>query len=101
MNTSSDETTGEAAVCDVRFAGDKLVLVLDDEREVSMPFKKIKWLAWLAAATPKQRADWTIEPHGYAVWWNALDDGIEVVHALSAKRLPHHVSRKSVSACSA
>ncbi len=73
----------------VRFDGDMLVIELSDERQVALPFKKIKWLNWLAEATPKQQAKWSIEPHGYAVWWEELDDGIEIVHALSFRPLPH------------
>lgn len=86
----------EAAIAGIRFTLDKLVLVLGDEREIALPLKKIKWLRWLAEATPKQRADWTLEPLGYAVWWNALDDGVELAHALSVQRLPHRAIKESL-----
>ena len=76
----------------VRFDRDMLVIELSDEREIGLPFKKIKWLDWLAEATPDQRSHWSIEPHGYAVWWTDLDDGIEIVHALSLQPLPHKKS---------
>jgi hypothetical protein len=62
---------------------------LSDGREIALPFKRVKWLDWLAKATPQQRAKWSIEPYGYAVWWDELDDGIEVGHALSLQSLPH------------
>ena len=31
-------------------------------------------------ATPAQRRKWHIEPHGIAIYWDDLDDGIEVEH---------------------
>ena len=79
----------EVGACDVRFEHEMLLIDLNDGRQVGLPFQKIKWLAWLAQATPEQRAKWSIEPHGYAIWWEELDDGIEVAHALSLKPLPH------------
>ena len=29
-------------------------------------------------ATSEQQAKWQIEPHGYAIYWDELDDGIEI-----------------------
>lgn len=89
MNILAEQVADEVAAVDVRFDQDMLVIVLSDEREIALPFKKIKWLHWLAEATPEQRAKWSIEPYGYAVWWEDLDDGIEVVHILSRQPLPH------------
>jgi len=43
------------------------------------------WLKWLAQATPKQRANWSLEPGGYAIYWPDLDDGIEVCHLLDTQ----------------
>jgi hypothetical protein len=67
----------------VRFAGDMLYIALSDGREVGLSLRKTKWLKWLAQATPQQRRQWTIEPLGDAIYWNELDDGIEVCHLLS------------------
>jgi hypothetical protein len=44
-------------------------------------------LKWLAKATPEQRAKWTIEPGGFAIYWEELDDGIEISHLLSMRAL--------------
>lgn len=71
----------------VRFVGDMLYVVLDDGREIGIAVKKIKWLKWLAQATPKQRSHWTIDTHGDAIYWNELDDGIEVCHLLATRSL--------------
>ncbi len=78
----------EAEIRSVHFEGDMLFIELSDERQLGLPFQRIKWLDWLAQATPQQRQIWVIEPYGYAVWWNDLDDGIELVHALSLRKLP-------------
>src|SRR5439155_11217333 len=66
----------------VRFSGKKLCVFLSDGREIVVPTDKIEWLNWLARATPKQRANWSLEPGGFAIYWNDLDDGIEVCHLL-------------------
>jgi len=89
MSIFVKEQLEEVSVYHVRFEREMLVLELSDEREIALPFQKIKWLNWLANATPEQRAKWTIEPYGYAVWWEDLDDGLEVTHALSLHPLPH------------
>ena len=68
----------------VRFAGSMMYVVLSDKREVGVPLPRF---AWLAQASPEQRARWSIEPGGYAVWWDDLDDGIEVCHLLDMQSL--------------
>ncbi|MCB0105661.1 MAG: DUF2442 domain-containing protein [Caldilineaceae bacterium] len=67
----------------VWFEGELLHVVLTDERVVTLPIKQVSWLRWLVNATPEERADWSIEPGGYAVYWESLDDGFEIAHALS------------------
>ena len=63
----------------VRFAGDMLYIRLSDGREIGVPLDHYKWLA---DATSEQKSHWTIEPTGFAVYWEELDDGIELVHLL-------------------
>ena len=87
MNTLIAKTTDAVSAEDVRFVGDKLVVKLSDWRELSVPYKKIPWLKWLAKATPKQRADWSLEPGGYAIYWEQLDDGVEICHLLGVESL--------------
>ncbi|MBN2006608.1 MAG: DUF2442 domain-containing protein [Anaerolineae bacterium] len=67
-------------VGNVYFEGDVLHIVLSDEREISLPLHKVSWLSWLAQATPEQRAHWSLEPRGFAIYWEDLDDGIEICH---------------------
>ncbi|HZL12792.1 MAG TPA: DUF2442 domain-containing protein [Verrucomicrobiae bacterium] len=87
MNTLLDKTTEAVSARDVSFADDRLRIELSDGRELSVPYKKIPWLKWLARATPKQRADWSLEPGGYAIYWEQLDDGVEICHLLCAENL--------------
>lgn len=87
MNTLIAKTAGAVSAKGVRFVGDKLVVKLSDWRELSVPYKKIPWLNWLAKATAKQRSDWSIEPGGYAIYWEQLDDGIELCHLLGVESL--------------
>jgi hypothetical protein len=87
MNTLLDKTTEVVQARDVSFAGDRLCIELSDGRELSVPYKKIPWLKWLAKATPKQRAGWSLEPGGYAIYWEQLDDGVEICHLLGMESL--------------
>jgi hypothetical protein len=64
-----------------------LCIFLSDGREISLPIDQMDWLKWLAKAAPEQRAKWTIEPGGFAVYWDELDDGIEIEHLLSRQPL--------------
>lgn len=60
---------------------------LSDGREVGLPLD-LPGLRWLAQATPEQKANWQIEPGGFAVYWPDLDDGVEVEHLLTPPLLP-------------
>jgi hypothetical protein len=71
----------------VRFEGELLSVVLADGRTVTVPLGRIRWLRWLAEATPEQRERWSLEPSGFAVYWEDLDDGFEVEHLLSTQSL--------------
>jgi hypothetical protein len=87
MNTLTAKTTKQVRAKSVRFAANILHVRLDDGREVSVSLADVPWLKWLAQATPKQRANWSLEPGGYAIYWPDLDDGIEVCHLLATDRL--------------
>ena len=87
MNTLLEKQTDAVSAEAVRFASEKLIVALSDGRELSVPYKKIAWLRWLAKATPKQRANWSLEPGGYAIYWDDLDDGVEICHLLGMESL--------------
>ena len=71
----------------VRFIGNVLSLSLNDGRELNVPIDKIEWLSWLKNATAEQRSKWSIEPNGFAIYWEELDDGIEICHLLDMQPL--------------
>ncbi len=71
----------------IHFAVNTLHVLLSDGRGISLPTDQIDWLKWLANATPEQRAKWTIEPGGFAVYWEEMDNGLEIEHLLSLQPL--------------
>jgi len=77
MNTSVANLAHIAT--DVRFANNMLYIALEDGREIGAPLSQF---LWLEKATLAQRANWHIEPYGFAVYWDDLDDGIEVDHLM-------------------
>ena len=85
MNTLTAKKTEQVQAKSVRFTSGTLHVRLNDGREISLPLVEVPWLKWLAKATPKQRANWSLEPGGYAIYWADLDDGIEVCHLLDTQ----------------
>lgn len=75
------------SITGVWFQRDELVVTLRDSRELVVPLHRYEWLKWLQQATPAQRERWTLEPNGFAIYWDELDDGIEVEHVLSLASL--------------
>jgi hypothetical protein len=87
MITSASNIDTQVQAKKVDFIGNMLRILLSDGREISLPMDQMDWLRWLANATPEQRAKWTIEPGGFAVFWEELDDGLEIEHLLSLQPL--------------
>ncbi len=88
MTTSFNKSIQEKVTANhVRFDGNLFITSLSDGREVALPMDQIQWLNWLAQATPEQRENWSIEPKGYAIYWEDLDDGVEVCHLLTKEPL--------------
>ena len=87
MITSAGNIDTQVQAKNVRFEGNALYILLSDGREISLPINQMEWLKWLANATPVQRSKWTIEPGGFAVYWEELDDGFEIEHLLSLQPL--------------
>ncbi len=85
MSTLTAKTTNQVRAKTVRFAGNVLRVELSDGREIRLPLSDVPWLKWLAKATAKQRANWSLEPGGYGIYWRDLDDGIEVCHLLDVQ----------------
>lgn len=87
MHTSQNDIQELVRATGVHFIDDALLVSLSDGRTVSLPYTRIEWLSWLAEATPSQRVNWTLEPDGYAIYWEDLDDGFEVMHLLGLQPL--------------
>ena len=87
MSILANEINARVQAAGVRFNQDRLYVLLSDGREVSVPVGSLRSLAWLDKATPEQRAQWTIEPDGFAIYWESLDDGIEIEHLLAMQAL--------------
>ena len=82
MRTSAYSVTAQVAATGVRFDKNLLHVSLSDGREISIPIDQVEWLRWLVNATDEQRARWSLEPGGFAIYWEDLDDGIEVSRLL-------------------
>ena len=85
MRTLASKQTKQVRATGVRFERDVLYVSLSYSREVAIDLKQVAWLRWLLKATPAERAAWSIEPRGFAIYWNELDDGIEVCHVLGTQ----------------
>jgi len=83
----STQSKQSVSVKDVQFSGNLLSILLSDSRTITLPLDKIDWLAWLANATASEQQDWSLEPGGFAIYWNALDDGLEIEHLLGMSPL--------------
>ena len=87
MFTSTERITDEVTAAGVSFSSDMLSISLSDGRIISIPLDKVEWLHWLKDATTGQRNNWHIEPGGFAIYWDDLDDGVEVQHLLGMQPL--------------
>ena len=54
---------------------------------MAVPYFKIEWLNWLANVTPEQRSRWSVEPGGFAIYWEDLDGVVEVCRMLGTQPL--------------
>ena len=85
MSTLTAKSTEQVRAKRARVSANTLRVRLDDGREISVPFLEVSWPKWMDKATPKQRANWSLEPGGFAIYWPDLDDGIEVCHLLDSQ----------------
>lgn len=82
MDTLAAKVIEEVGATNVSFVDNTLRVSLSDGREISVAIDHVEWLDWLSKATPEQRSKWSIEPRGFAIYWEELGDGIEVRHLL-------------------
>ncbi|HRX04012.1 MAG: DUF2442 domain-containing protein [Anaerolineae bacterium] len=87
MNTLQAEPVKLAKLIGVAFVGDMLTLQLSDGRILQLRMNDHAWLKWLQEATNEQRQSWEIMPSGGGVWWQELDNGVELQPLLDTQSL--------------
>jgi hypothetical protein len=85
--TTSETKEPVVSAIGAYFVGNRFHISLSDGREVSVPIDKIPWLDWLAKAPKEDQTNWTLEPNGFAIHWDDLDNGLEISHLLGSKPL--------------
>ena len=75
----------------VRFEGERMVVTLTDDREVSVP---ITWYPRLAQATPEQRNNWRLIGDGEGIHWPDVDEDLPVAGILLGLRSPASLAPK-------
>ncbi|MEW5692943.1 MAG: DUF2442 domain-containing protein [Candidatus Hydrogenedentota bacterium] len=83
----ASKITEQVKATDVYFVDNILCVSLNDGREIRVAIDKVEWLKWLEKATLEQKTKWSIEPGGFAVYWDELDDGIEICHLLETRSI--------------
>jgi hypothetical protein len=64
---------------DVNFASDKMILSIEDGRELSIP---LEWFPRLRNATKEQLMNWRFIGGGEGIHWENLDEDISVENLL-------------------
>ncbi len=72
------------AAVGVTITDERIVVVLSDGREISVP---LEHLDFLRRATPEARGNWQLEPRGFAIYWPDPREGLEVRHLLDPQPL--------------
>ena len=73
MNTLTIEKSVYAK--DIRFEDTKMIVLLEDGREISIP---IDWFPRLRDASSKQRSNWRFIGKGEGIHWEEIDEDISV-----------------------
>lgn len=63
------------AIMRVQIENDKVVAIMSDGREISIP---TAWFSRLSQATQKQLRNYEISPGGYGIHWPDIDEDISV-----------------------
>ncbi len=69
----------KACAVDVSVTAQALTVTLADGRVLSVP---LDWFPRLMHATPAERKRFEFHGDGEAIWWEDLDDGVEIAHLL-------------------
>lgn len=63
----------------VRFEQDKFFVILEDDREIGVPYD---WFPKLRNATEEQRRNWRFIGRGLGIHWEDLDEDISIAALL-------------------
>jgi len=77
--------SADERVRDVRCSADSLSVDLMDGRTISVP---LEWYPRLAAATPRQRANWQPCAAGYGIHWPDVDEDLSTEGLLRGAPAP-------------
>ena len=83
--TSLAEAENRNRIADVRFDQERMHVLLQDCREISVP---LWWHPRLLHATPEQREKWEILPFGDALHWEEIDEDLDVRGFLIGAKAP-------------
>ena len=75
-----EESNPILKISNIQFNENILTIYIDNNSAYEVDLSAHSWLSWLHYASPEQRKKWNIEPAGYAVYWDELDDGLELEH---------------------
>ncbi len=83
MNTSRVGAEPTALAQDVRVTDDRLIVLLRDGREISVP---LTWYPRLAHGRPEERRNWELVGRGIAIHWPDLDEDLSVEGLLAGRK---------------
>jgi Protein of unknown function (DUF2442) len=69
------EADTSSRIADVRFDDQRIYVLLQDGREISVP---LWWYPRLLRATSEQRNKWEVLPFGDALHWPDIDEDLDV-----------------------
>ena len=72
MPTIKRKAAEQVRATHVHFIDNMLAVSLSDGRKLSIPMEQVEWLQWLLNATPEQRGKWSLEPGGFAIYWEIM-----------------------------
>jgi len=81
MSSSANKQEMVRAV-DVRIEANMFYVVLEDGREIGVPYN---WFWRLAEATEEQRRNWRLIGHGAGIHWEDIDEDISVAGLLKGR----------------
>ena len=75
----------------VRVEGERMIVTLSDDREISVP---VAWYPRLAQATSKQRNNWRLIGDGEGIHWPDVDEDLPVAGILLGLKPPPSLAPK-------